>query len=90
MIAFIVGAILTPSPDVVSQVMMATPMILLYNFSIVLAWRVTVRREAREKILRDKERLADEAERAERARRRAAGETIVDDDDEDEYEDDDE
>ena len=46
-IAFIVGAILTPSPDVVSQIMMATPMVILYNLSIVLAWRVTKKREAR-------------------------------------------
>ena len=36
------GAILTPGPDVVSQFMMATPMIVLYNISILLAWRVTV------------------------------------------------
>src|SRR4029079_12292324 len=44
-VAFIVGAILTPGPDVVSQLMMAMPMILLYNLSIVVAWRVTVKRE---------------------------------------------
>ncbi|MGE0868017.1 MAG: twin-arginine translocase subunit TatC [Kofleriaceae bacterium] len=47
-IAFIVGAILTPSPDVVSQLMMALPMIALYNISIVIAWQVTVRRERRD------------------------------------------
>jgi sec-independent protein translocase protein TatC len=46
-LAFIIGAILTPGPDVVSQFMMATPMIVLYNVSILLAWRVTVRREKR-------------------------------------------
>ena len=46
-LAFIIGAILTPGPDVVSQFMMATPMIVLYNISILLAWRVTVRRERR-------------------------------------------
>jgi sec-independent protein translocase protein TatC len=46
-LAFIIGAILTPSPDVVSQMMMATPMIILYNLSIVLAWRVTKKREAK-------------------------------------------
>jgi len=87
-IAFVVGAILTPSPDVVSQVMMATPMILLYNVSILLSWRVTIRRERTEKVLREKERLADEAEREDRRRRRAAGEDVAEDDDEDEYEDD--
>ncbi len=46
-LAFIIGAVLTPGPDVVSQFMMATPMIVLYNISILLAWRVTVRRERR-------------------------------------------
>jgi sec-independent protein translocase protein TatC len=44
-LAFIIGAILTPSPDAVSQCMMAIPMIGLYNFSILLAWRVTAKRE---------------------------------------------
>ena len=44
-LAFIIGAILTPGPDVVSQFMMATPMIVLYNVSILLAWRVTMKRE---------------------------------------------
>jgi sec-independent protein translocase protein TatC len=44
-LAFVIGAILTPGPDVVSQFMMATPMIVLYNVSILLAWRVTVKRE---------------------------------------------
>jgi len=44
-VAFVIGAILTPGPDVVSQCMMALPMIALYNLSIILAWRVTIRRE---------------------------------------------
>jgi sec-independent protein translocase protein TatC len=44
-LAFIIGAVLTPGPDVVSQFLMATPMIVLYNISILFAWRVTVRRE---------------------------------------------
>jgi sec-independent protein translocase protein TatC len=39
-IAFIIGAILTPSPDVMSQMMMAGPMILLYNLSIITAYFV--------------------------------------------------
>ena len=46
-LAFVIGAILTPGPDVVSQLMMATPMVALYYISIVLAWRVTVKRERR-------------------------------------------
>ncbi|HRC57672.1 MAG: twin-arginine translocase subunit TatC [Myxococcales bacterium] len=50
-LAFVVGAILTPSPDVVSQIMMAVPMILLYNLSIIAAhfvYRGKKRREAEE------------------------------------------
>lgn len=35
-IAFIVGAVLTP-PDVMSQLLMAAPMLLLYEFSIIIA-----------------------------------------------------
>ena len=63
-IAFVVGAILTPSPDVVSQILMATPMIALYNLSIIVSWIVTRRREQADAELRERERLADEAERA--------------------------
>lgn len=81
-IAFVVGAILTPSPDVVSQIMMATPMIVLYNFSILLAWRVTIKREAKDKILRDKEALEDEQERERIKAKRARGEKIEEDEDE--------
>lgn len=70
-IAFIVGAVLTPSPDVVSQIMMATPMIVLYNISILLAWTVTRKREKADAALRERERVADEAARAEKLARRA-------------------
>jgi len=62
-IAFIVGAILTPSPDVVSQVAMAAPMIILYNISILLAWGITAKREKVTAAQREQERLADEQER---------------------------
>ncbi len=34
-LAFIIGAVLTPSPDVVSQVMMAVPLMILYELSII-------------------------------------------------------
>ena len=44
-LSFVIGAVLTPGPDVVSQFLMATPMIVLYQISILFAWRVTVRRE---------------------------------------------
>jgi len=50
-LAFIIGAVLTPGPDVVSQFMMATPMIVLYNISILLAWRVTKKREAKQEAI---------------------------------------
>ena len=70
-IAFVIGAILTPSPDVVSQIMMAMPMIVLYNISILLAWTVTAKREKADAALREKERIADEEERAARQAKRA-------------------
>jgi sec-independent protein translocase protein TatC len=44
-VAFLVGGILTPGPDVVSQLLMALPLVVLYNLSIVVAWIVTRRRE---------------------------------------------
>jgi sec-independent protein translocase protein TatC len=44
-LAFVIGAILTPSPDVLSQVLMAGPLLVLYNLSIVIAWLLTRRRE---------------------------------------------
>jgi sec-independent protein translocase protein TatC len=56
-IAFIVAAILTPSPDVVTQVLMALPMIVLYNISIGIAYVVTRRREKREQAEREREGL---------------------------------
>ncbi|HEY1556313.1 MAG TPA: twin-arginine translocase subunit TatC [Kofleriaceae bacterium] len=86
-LAFVIGAILTPSPDVVSQCMMATPMIVLYNLSIILAWRVTKKREAKNAILVAKERELDRKEREKRkaraaARAAAAAEAEAEDEDE--------
>jgi sec-independent protein translocase protein TatC len=40
LIIFIAAAILTPGTDVVSQAMMAGPMIVLYILSILIAWAV--------------------------------------------------
>jgi len=54
-LAFVIGAILTPGPDVVSQFTMALPMIALYNISILFAWRVTVKRERAEAAQRAKD-----------------------------------
>lgn len=36
-LAFIVAAVLTPTPDVFSQLMLAVPLILFYEFSIIMA-----------------------------------------------------
>jgi len=44
LIIFIVAAILTPSPDAVTQLLMAGPMILLYALSILIAWAFGRRR----------------------------------------------
>jgi sec-independent protein translocase protein TatC len=44
-IAFTVGAILTPTPDVPTQLTMAVPMVVLYNLSIIASYIVTKRRE---------------------------------------------
>jgi sec-independent protein translocase protein TatC len=38
LIIFILGAVLSPGTDVVSQLMMAGPMTILYVFSIGIAW----------------------------------------------------
>jgi sec-independent protein translocase protein TatC len=39
-ISFIIGGVLTPGPDVMSQCLMSIPLWLLYNMSIVIAWLV--------------------------------------------------
>ncbi len=46
-LAFVIAAILTPGPDIISQVSMAVPLVVLYNLSIGIAWLVTRRRAAR-------------------------------------------
>lgn len=38
LIIFVVAAIITPGPDVVSQTLVAGPMVLLYGVSIAIAW----------------------------------------------------
>ena len=37
-LAFIVGAILTPGPDVISQILMSAPLVVLYNVSILICF----------------------------------------------------
>lgn len=43
---FVIGAILTP-PDVITQTMMAVPLMVLYGFSTIVAWFFTKKHEAR-------------------------------------------
>ena len=38
LISFVVAAILTPTPDVVNQLLMAVPLLILYEVSIVAVW----------------------------------------------------
>lgn len=38
LLAFVIAAILTPTPDVVNQLMMAIPLVVLYEVSIVAVW----------------------------------------------------
>ena len=45
LVIFVVAAVLTPGPDIVSQLLMAGPMILLYAISIVIAWIFQKKRE---------------------------------------------
>ena len=78
-IAFVVGAILTPSPDAVSQIMMATPMVVLYNLSILLAWRVTIKRER-------KQAAEQAAMEKDRPKKKKPVVVIEEDEDDDEYE----
>jgi sec-independent protein translocase protein TatC len=51
----VVGGILTPGPDVLSQVLMAGPLFALYNVSILIVW--LIERGARERL----EKLAKES-----------------------------
>ena len=46
-IAFVLAALLTPGPDVISQVLMAVPLIVFYNLSILLSFLFFRRRERR-------------------------------------------
>ena len=49
---FVIAAVVTPSPDILSQLLVAGPMLLLYGLSILIAWafgrRQPVVEEARE------------------------------------------
>ena len=47
-LSFIIGGLLTPGPDIMSQLLMAAPLVVLYNLSIIIAYFVTRRRERQE------------------------------------------
>jgi sec-independent protein translocase protein TatC len=49
-LSFLLAALFTP-PDYVSQTMMALPMIVLYNLSIIVSYVITKRREARQEAI---------------------------------------
>jgi sec-independent protein translocase protein TatC len=38
LVNFIIAAILTPTPDIVNQLMMAIPLVVLYEISVVAVW----------------------------------------------------
>jgi sec-independent protein translocase protein TatC len=46
-LSFIIGALITPGPDVMSQILVSVPLVGLYNISIFIAWIITKRREKR-------------------------------------------
>jgi sec-independent protein translocase protein TatC len=48
LVAFVIAAVATP-PDILSQFMLAVPLIILYELSLVAIW-FTERRRAREKV----------------------------------------
>jgi len=51
LLSFIVAAVLTPTPDIFNQLLMALPLIVLYQLTVVLVWLVNSRaRQVRSKI----------------------------------------
>ena len=48
LIIFIVAAILTPSPDALSQILMAIPLLILYEISIFVAKFAAKKKETKE------------------------------------------
>lgn len=49
--SFVVAAILTPTPDPVNQLIMAMPIVLLYQFSIVIVWFINRGKKSSKKAL---------------------------------------
>ena len=62
LLAFIIAAILTPTPDIINQLMMAGPLVILYEISIVAVWlfgRRTFAGFAEEEVEKVEEERAD-------------------------------
>ncbi len=60
-LSFIIGAIITPGPDVMSQILVSVPLVGLYNISILIAWIITKRRAKRAaepEVIEDEERAS--------------------------------
>lgn len=55
LLSFVIAAVVTPTPDVVNQLMMAGPLVILYEVSIVAIWlfgaRIILDKEAEKEIL---------------------------------------
>jgi sec-independent protein translocase protein TatC len=49
LVSFVVAAVLTPTPDVVTQTLLAGPLIGLYLLGVAVAWLVTPRAKSEEK-----------------------------------------
>jgi sec-independent protein translocase protein TatC len=60
-LSFVLGALITPGPDIMSQVLVSVPLIGLYNLSILVAWILTKRRERRAREPEVLDREPDEA-----------------------------
>jgi sec-independent protein translocase protein TatC len=46
-LSFLVAGILTPTPDILNQLIMALPLILLYQVTVILLWAVNRRNSNR-------------------------------------------
>jgi sec-independent protein translocase protein TatC len=49
LVSFLVAAVLTPTPDVVTQTLLAGPLIGLYLLGVAVAWLLTPRAKSEEK-----------------------------------------
>lgn len=69
--AFIAGGIMNPSPRIIDQLMLAGPMIIMYQIGILIIWRVNRRPQSRRHKAFSNMLAEDEKARMERLERRA-------------------